>query len=250
MINHRHLEWDGCVNARDLGGLPTADGRTTRWGAIVRADAPHQLTASGWSAVHAHGIRTVIDLRCADERQPDLVPRPADLETVHLPLEDYSDSEFWDRWRPLFHTPLSYQPFLHHFPDRMAAVIAVVARARPGGVLIHCAAGRDRTGLVSLVLLALAGVSPELIADDHDLSHARLRPLLEQLGRSGEEQTIHDHIAREGTTARESLLSTVTSVDFDTRLHHGGLSPTDLAAVRARLVGCATVDAKAVDACL
>jgi hypothetical protein len=58
----RELDWDGCYNVRDLGGLPTAHGRTTRWGAPVRADAPSGLTEAGWRAVRDHGVTTVIDL--------------------------------------------------------------------------------------------------------------------------------------------------------------------------------------------
>ena len=59
----RHLEWEPCWNVRDLGGLPTADGGTTRWGALVRADCLGKLTADGRRALYDYGVRTVIDLR-------------------------------------------------------------------------------------------------------------------------------------------------------------------------------------------
>src|SRR5262245_9976195 len=58
----RDLDWDGCYNVRDLGGLHPVDGRVTRFGALVRSDAPSALTAPGWAAVRTHGIATVIDL--------------------------------------------------------------------------------------------------------------------------------------------------------------------------------------------
>ena len=98
MADDRHLDWQGCHNARDLGGLPTADGRATRWGAAVRADAPDQLSADGWAALEAHGIRTIVDLRNDDELRPDLVDRPPELTTLHLPLDAIDDREFWDHW--------------------------------------------------------------------------------------------------------------------------------------------------------
>jgi protein tyrosine/serine phosphatase len=59
----RHLNWEGCFNARDLGGLRTTDGCVTRWGAVVRSDSLDHLSAAGWSALQAHGIRTIVDLR-------------------------------------------------------------------------------------------------------------------------------------------------------------------------------------------
>ena len=70
----RHLHWDACYNARDLGGYATADGGYTRWGAFVRADNLSRLTPAGQSALIAYGVRTVIDLRRAGELTIDLNP--------------------------------------------------------------------------------------------------------------------------------------------------------------------------------
>src|SRR3954453_22259393 len=89
----RHLDWDGCRNVRDLGGLPTADGRVTRVGALVRADALDRLTTAGWAALWGHGVRTVVDLRNADELRPDGAPRHADLATLHVPLDGVEDTQ-------------------------------------------------------------------------------------------------------------------------------------------------------------
>src|SRR5215210_2868284 len=86
MDQHRHLEWDGCGNVRDLGGLPVAGGGVIRPGAIVRADALDRLSPEGWAVLEAHGVRTVIDLRNPDEVAEDLAPRPPGITTVRLPL--------------------------------------------------------------------------------------------------------------------------------------------------------------------
>jgi protein-tyrosine phosphatase len=182
MTAGRHLDWEGCLNVRDLGGLPAAGGRVTRWGAVVRSDSPAGLTPAGWSALRAHGIRTIVDLRNDDERTTHSAA--AGLDTVHVPLDDLDDTEFWRRiWDDdLDGTPRYYRPFLEHKAERCAAAVAAVADARPGGVLVHCTIGRDRTGLVSLLLLALVGVGPADIADDYELSNPRLEPLR---GRSG-----------------------------------------------------------------
>lgn len=83
----RTLTWDGCLNVRDLGGLPTATGGRTRHRAVVRADNLDRLTAEGWEALRAYGIRTVIDLRNADEYKP-LLPLPFGLDLVRIPLDE------------------------------------------------------------------------------------------------------------------------------------------------------------------
>ena len=132
----RHLDWDGCFNVRDLGGIPLAGGGETRRGALVRADCIDGLSAEGWSALEAHGVRTVIDLRNEDERALDGSRRPDGIETLHLPLDAIDDSDFWDDWLhgPGFATPLYYAAHLERFPERSARVLAAVARAQPGGV--------------------------------------------------------------------------------------------------------------------
>lgn len=144
----RHLDWDGCFNVRDLGGLPTAGGATTRWGAVVRADALSGLTSAGWAALVEHGVRTVVDLRDDDELADDAVPRPRGVTTIHVALDGNEDRDFWDAWDcgPQFGTPLYYLPHLTRMPDRSVAVLTAIARAGPGGVAFHCGAGRDRAG--------------------------------------------------------------------------------------------------------
>jgi len=173
----RRLSWEGCFNVRDLGGLPTGDGGVTRCGAVVRADALDGLSAAGWAALIEHGVRTIIDLRNDDERLPDAALRASDVTTVHVPLDGVEDREFWDVWDcgPQFGTPLYYRPHLDRFPERSVAALSAIARAKPGGVAVHCAGGRDRTGQVAMLLLALVGVAPRDIAADYELSTEHLR---------------------------------------------------------------------------
>jgi hypothetical protein len=235
----RHLDWEGCFNVRDLGGLPTAGGRETRWGAIVRADALDGLTAAGWEALVAYGVRTVVDLRNDDERGPDAAPRPAEVRTVHLPLDAVEDREFWSVWDsgPQFGTPLYYGPHLERFPERSAAVIAAVADAAPGGVVVHCGGGRDRAGQISLLLLALAGVTPAAIAADHALSAGRLTARYAARGEPDQGPLLAAFLAGEGTSAEEVVLDLLASVDVEARLRAGGLTGAHLVALRTRLVG-------------
>ena len=81
----RHLDWEGCFNVRDLGGLRTAfssGGRLTRRRCVVRSDAIGRLTAAGRSALHDYGVRTVVDLRNDGEGPDDVASRPAGLATA------------------------------------------------------------------------------------------------------------------------------------------------------------------------
>ena len=98
MAGSGHLDWDGCFNVRDLGGLPAADGSVTRRGALVRADALDRLTAEGWRTLAAHGVRTVIDLRGEDEQRAAGRAAAAGVATLHVPLGRSRTREFRERW--------------------------------------------------------------------------------------------------------------------------------------------------------
>ncbi|HEX8753884.1 MAG TPA: tyrosine-protein phosphatase, partial [Solirubrobacterales bacterium] len=155
----------------------------------MRADSLGCLTARGWEQLRAHGVRTVIDLRNEDERGEDAAPRPASVETIRIPLDETADREFWDDWEsgPQFATPLYYGPHLRRFPRKSAEVLAAIVSARPGGVAFHCAGGRDRSGQIAILVLALARVLQEEIVADYLLSHERLPAMY--AARGEEDQT-------------------------------------------------------------
>jgi protein-tyrosine phosphatase len=230
----RDLEWEGCFNVRDLGGLPAGDGRTTRAGALVRSDTPGRLTEAGWGALRAYGIATIVDLR--DESERDGLPGRAELATVHVPVLDLTDESFWATWRGTWDTPRFYRAILERFADRFASAVVAVARANPGGVLVHCQAGRDRTGLVTALLLSVAGVPAEVIAADYELSAARLRPLYELLEREAGDDATRERLRRENASEAAWLLGLLAELDVESYLLDAGALPADLAALRSRLV--------------
>jgi hypothetical protein len=203
LISDRDLDWDGCVNARDLGGLPTIDGGLTRRGALIRSEALDGLTPDGLRALREHGVRTVIDLREAGERA-----EPAyGLTTVHIPLDRIDeDPEFWNDWMhgPQFGTPLYYGPFVERFPDRIEQVLDAIEHAEPGGVVVHCVGGRDRTGLAVIAALAAVGVTPEAIADDYERAAERAPTY---------DPVLDAHLTERGTSARELVIRTARMLD-------------------------------------
>ena len=237
-MDSRHLAWEGCFNVRDLGGLRTTDGRRTRSGRVVRADSLETLTASGWAALSAHGVRTVIDLRNDDEIGVDAAPRPATVTTVHLPLDGSEDREFWDIWDsgPQFATPLYYGPHLQRFPERSVAVLAAIARAEPGGVVVHCASGRDRAGQVTMLLLALVGVAVEEIVADYGLSAERLTVRYAARGEPDQGPLVEAFLADRGTSAVELITALLRDLDVEATLLDAGLTSQDVSALRRRLL--------------
>jgi protein tyrosine/serine phosphatase len=169
----RLLKWEGCPNARDLGGYPTADGRETKWGRILRSDNPYDLTEAGRQALLDSGVGTIIDVRGRGEVQE--YPSPfADHPTIlyrHVP--------FVDETQPDTPEGLSMSDAYLHMLERdrtgVAAILTAIARAPEGPVLIHCHGGKDRTGLTSALLLRLAGVPTEVVDEDYALTEELMR---------------------------------------------------------------------------
>lgn len=183
----------------------------------------------------------MIDLRNDDERGRDAAPRPAAVTTVHVPLDGREDREFWNIWEhgPQFGTPLYYRPHLERMPERSVAVLSAIARAEPGGVAFHCVGGRDRTGQVAMLLLALSGVAPEQIAADYALSAERLRARYAGLGEDDQGPLLASFLAERGTSANGVIITTLADLDVEMRLRDAGLTDRDLAALRRRLLGAA-----------
>jgi ubiquinone/menaquinone biosynthesis C-methylase UbiE/protein tyrosine phosphatase (PTP) superfamily phosphohydrolase (DUF442 family) len=156
------LDWPGCRNARDVGGLPTTDGSAVRFRALLRSDHHADLTPAALGAVRAAGISRVIDLRRDREVAEQPSPFAGDPVYRHVPvLEDVIAYD---------HPDDSYGPLLDHNQPRLAAAFRAIASAPPGGVLVHCHSGRDRTGVVVALALAVAGVAADVIAEDYALT--------------------------------------------------------------------------------
>ena len=192
-MRERSLRWDGCVNVRDLGGHRTEDGAETAYGAVVRADNLTRLSDTGWDALVAYGVNTILDLRWADERADDPAHRHG-VDVVHVALfgdesgplaaeRDLADERRWADVRCDV-----YLEHLETHPDRFASAMAVIAEAPGGCVAVHCAGGVDRTGLVSALVLRLSGVPIGTIADDYADSELNWSPYVgDWIGEAGDE---------------------------------------------------------------
>lgn len=221
----RFQTWEGCNNVRDLGGLRTVDGRLTRFGGILRGDSPSKLTPAGWQALHDTGVRTIITLRTFGMEEPELdfiTPYP-DIDVIQAPIEDITDQEFLEKYAitELWGTPLYFKDALKRWPDKHAFVVNAIAQAKPGGVYYHCIRGHDRTGIISLQVLLLAGVTMEDILADYELSRDPERD---------------EFLAKRNTSNREVILEALAGLDIENYLLAAGVSSEAQAAVRKRLL--------------
>src|SRR5215211_2697291 len=129
----RLLAWEGCLNARDLGGYLTVDGRTTRWGEIVRSDSLASLTPAGQDALRAHGVRTIVDLRLEaelfEEPNPFSIAGDHDITYIHRSFIG-GELQLHDPF------PTMAEAYIHglgHNAPFIGKAISAIATAREGG---------------------------------------------------------------------------------------------------------------------
>jgi hypothetical protein len=184
----RSLNWDGLLNGRDLGGLRTAHGPILPK-RLVRSASVHTLSAAGWQELIDYGIRTVVDLRDDQEISETGIPttlRQGDVALLREPLEPSEYVQAWsereDRWK--LSSPYYFDEFMTEHAIRVGRAITTIATAPPGGVLVHCHAGKDRAGITIAMILDLLDVHHETIAADHWISFDRPRSLESALGKA------------------------------------------------------------------
>ncbi|WP_354183226.1 tyrosine-protein phosphatase [Arthrobacter sp. UYP6] len=237
------LDWPGLANARDLGGIPLEGGGHTAAGAFARSDHPMMLTLTGWEQLASYGIRTIVSLETGglDEEaalranRPVEVPEGISAELLRLPVENASDDDFMQRWARtgLWATPLYFKDALERWPDLHGSALNALADAdRP--VLLHCARGHDRTGIMSLLLLTLAGATAEGITDDYLLSARNL-----QAREPGAADKLDAALQGAGTTAFESIQAAMAVVTDDW-LRAAGVKEDVPAILKSSLLGVET----------
>ena len=195
------IELEGAVNVRDLGGLPTIDGGTTVAGRLLRSENLQELSPGDIALlVDEIGVTTVVDLRSTNELTIEgsapLDALPGVRHAHHPVLNEFLDVsdtlkaalllEAAEADRSRYPDDLMtghYLGYLENRPDEVAAALRSIATA-PGAAIVHCAAGKDRTGVLVALALTAAGVEPEAIVADYVASNDRLEAIIERLSRS------------------------------------------------------------------
>lgn len=247
-MRERQLLWDGCANIRDLGGHPTDDGGTTAFGEIVRADSVRRLSEPGWAQLAEYGIATIVDLRFHDELAAD-PPFEVPVAVVHVPVLPDPASPHWDEIQAISEaapdtaaaTTAVYLEFLERFSDGFAQAVSAVAGAGEGGVLVHCMAGKDRTGLVAALLLRLVGVPVAEVAADYAVSERNLAPYSGPWIDEAVDERERERRRRMAATPASSMEAVLEELErrggAAGYLRAAGVSEADLGRVRARLLG-------------
>jgi protein-tyrosine phosphatase len=245
----RDLFWDGCVNVRDLGGHPTEDGHETRFGAVVRADSVRGLSDQGWEALVAYGVGRIVDLRWQAELEED-PPRELSIDVVHVPLLGQRNEATAKEIDELLsgiqdsaaRRSTMYVEFLRRYPANFASAVAAVGQAPEGAVVVHCAGGVDRTGLISALLLSLADVAPEHIAADYAASEANWAAGTAVWIAEAENDVEREFRRFLSRMPPEAMLQTLETLEREhggaaAYLRDAGATPDDLESARARLRG-------------
>ncbi|KUL40606.1 tyrosine-protein phosphatase [Actinoplanes awajinensis] len=238
----RNLGFSATYNFRDVGGYLGSDGRTVRWRRLFRADSLHRIGEADTAAFTALGIRTVIDLRRPFEVEKfgrvherygldyrNLVINHVDWEQIAYPEGTVHERWLADR----------YLNFAEDGREGILDSLRLIADPAAGPVVVHCMAGKDRTGTICALTLSLLGVSDEDIATDYALTTAAMAPLTASLLASNPE-TIrgNEHMFDSPPAAMLLFLD-------DLRALHGsvegyvrelGLTETELASLRRHLL--------------
>ena len=257
----RWIELDGAVNVRDLGGLATDDGRATLDGRLLRGDNLQDLSPADVKLlVDDIGLTTVVDLRSPTEVEAEgpgpltrvesvthayrsVLPEAGTATDVAaaalVSRRDEARSRYTDDVRVGY-----YLGYLEDRPEQVVAALRSIGQA-PGAALVHCAAGKDRTGVVVALALRAVGVRPDAIVADYVATGERIEAILDRLRSSS---TYADDINSRPNAVEDDKPRAQTMVAFleqlDARyggvlqwLSEHGFGPGDVEALRAKLVG-------------
>ena len=176
----RCITLEGAFNLRDIGGYQNVDGSRVRWRRVLRADAPERLTFADRARLAALSIGTVIDLRNSGEGGPGAWPISSAGRRFSLPLFDIVPEEGpLPRVIDALDLATRYLYRLETASQQLNTAVTLIAERDDAPALFHCAAGKDRTGILAAALLQMLGVPDSTIVDDYALSDTGHRRKIE-----------------------------------------------------------------------
>ena len=231
----RILRWDGCVNVRDLGGLPLADGGETAYRVVVRADSLPGLTEAGRRSLVDYGVSLVVNLRPQLEADDEVPVEALPVPVLRMPMDPRPVPAAWE-WPSMRE---AYLALADRYRAELAQALTALGQADPPSA-IHCAGGRDRTGIACGMALWLAGVEHDAIAADHALSDESWAPLNAEWLASAPDEQERERRRRISQPAGRTLVEVLEEIDREgirNRLVGAGADEAALERLVARLRG-------------
>ncbi|MBZ0296676.1 MAG: tyrosine-protein phosphatase [Anaerolineae bacterium] len=242
-LSERVLKIEGGSNIRDIGGYSASGGKVTRWKTIVRSAGMDQITAAGQHGLLDYGVRHIIDLRDVAETMntPNVFAKSTAVYYCNCPVIGMEDVN-----KAIEDVPTMvemYTIILERCRGQIKNVLETIAQHLPNGpVVIHCWAGKDRTGIITALLLGLVGVPAETIAQDYAMSYELLADRIEAWRIYNLENGIDSSTFDEKNRSRpETMLATLDYLDshlggIESYLRAIGLSDTAMNTLRTHLV--------------
>ena len=180
-LSEREIDMENTVNFRDLGGIPTTDGKHTKWGMLYRSGDLPEITDNDMDYIQELGIKTILDLRSQGEidEKPDMYPQ--ETQWVHLPIGNMENQDTKEMLKKLkeadpetFDGDKMMKEFSIQFvnnPDNFKKLFQYILNTKDVPLLFHCTAGKDRTGFSSAFILYALGVDEETILNEYALSN-------------------------------------------------------------------------------
>jgi protein-tyrosine phosphatase len=176
----RLLPLVGAYNFRDLGGYPTRDGRVTRWGKLYRSDTLHELTDADLEVLREVGLSSIIDLRTTAELERTgrglLGAEP--VRHVHLPVVQEESVNQGAPTEAQTDLAQRYRWYLEVGRGALVSALTMVGDPESYPLVFHCAAGKDRTGVLAALVLDIIGVERNIIVEDYVLTASRMDLIL------------------------------------------------------------------------
>jgi protein-tyrosine phosphatase len=242
-MRDRDIDIEGMVNVRDLGGLRTRTGQVTKHGVIVRGDAPHRISNRSRQQMIDRGLQTVIDMRYAHElaQRPNRFAGHPQVDFKHIPL--YVETSYMGMIRQIRDLGGWYCTIIDQGGVPIRTILRTLAHA-PGTTLLHCYIGKDRTGILTALLLQLVGVSDEDIVDDYAQSHQNVQAINDEI------QSVRPFFVPKAQfenliAAKHEYINTLlthlatTYTDAAGYMQSIGVTNEEVAAIRAKLIDSA-----------
>ena len=235
------MSFEACFNFRDIGGYATASGRSVRWGAVFRSGSLHRLTIADRERITGLGVRTIIDLRSTAELDRDgRFDASGEVGFHHVPVVDASVDEIQDDWSSQLGNV--YYAMASANRSAIATVFGVLAEDEHP-VVIHCFAGKDRTGIIVALILSSLGVPDATIASDYQLSDDYVAPAVAWATENDPEWAAHiaslpPHVLRAPPSTMPMFLDLMRDEhgSIDNYLADAGVDEALLDRLRARLL--------------